>query len=88
MLTLAFTLGLALANPISVYDTSDITFDVPNFDNAPRLNMNTGIPGRPAQSLRSRQKQNEEKLDRILNDLYGDEYKIIRWRGHLIVRKR
>ena len=87
---LAFTLGLALANPINIYDTSDLTFDVPNFNNAPVFNMDTGIPGQPTHVVRSNSKRHEEKLDRILKEFCdtNDEYKFIRFRGHLIVIKR
>tara|TARA_R110000823_G_C15617695_1_gene467229 strand:+ start:178 stop:462 length:285 start_codon:yes stop_codon:yes gene_type:complete len=94
MFILALTLGLALANPIGIHDTSDLTFDVPNFNDAPIFNMNNAIQGsrnlfgQPAGIIRS--KRNAEKLDRILKEFGdpNDEYKFIRFRGHLILIKR
>tara|TARA_R110002051_G_scaffold75105_1_gene136845 strand:+ start:73 stop:363 length:291 start_codon:yes stop_codon:yes gene_type:complete len=96
MLTLAFTLGLALANPISIYDTSDLTVDAPNFNNAPVFSMNNALQGsrnlfgQPTGDVRSNSKRNEEKLDKILKEFGdpNDEYKFIRFRGHLILIKR
>ena len=89
MVGLALSIALSTIEPqIEIYNPRDLTFNVPNFNNAPRLNMNTGIPGSPSRRLESNHRENEEKLDRILDDLYGDEYKFIRWNGHLIVKKR
>ena len=92
----AFTLGIALSNPINIYDTSDIVFDAPNFDNAPVFNMESALSGQgnlfgqPRHEVRSNRKKNEEKLDAILKEFCdpNDEYKFIRWQGHLIVIKR
>ena len=72
------------------HDTRDLTFDVPYFINAPVFNMNTGIPGQPTHVVRSNSKKHEEKLDKILKEFCDpdDEYKFIRFRGHLIIRKR
>ena len=90
MTGLSLAIILTLAPPVDIYDTSDITFDVPYYNNAPVFNMNTGITGQPRHVVRSNRKQHEEKLDKILKEIADpkDEYKFIRFRGHLIVIKR
>jgi len=82
--------------PIRIYYTLDLTFDVPNFDNAPVFNMSNGMSGQgnlfgpPKHEVRSNHKQHEEKLDEILKEFTDpdDAYTFIRWRGQLIVRKK
>jgi hypothetical protein len=93
MIGLALAITAALASPpdISIHDTRDITFPVPYFDNAPKFNMANALHGRNniiGQPTRIERVNNEKKLDKILDDLYGDEYTFIRWNGHLIVRRK
>ena len=86
-------------SPIQIHYTLDLTFDVPNFDNAPKFDMDSALNGArgggslfgdPTHKVESNSKKHEEKLDEILKEFCDpdDEYKFIRWRGHLIVRKR
>ena len=83
-----------LANPIKIHDVQDLTFNVPHFNNAPRFNLNdsltgAGTPfGAPREHRVLNRKRNEEKLVDILLDLYGNDYNIRTWNGHIIVRKR
>jgi len=79
---------------ISIYDTRDITFSVPYFDNAPNFNMDIALQGGrgrlfsdPPHKVESDRKKNEEELDDLLWDLFGEDHEFIRWRGHLIIRE-
>ncbi len=75
---------------VRITEIRDITFDVPNFNNAPRFNLNDSINGttvpfdNPREQIR---KTNEEKLVDILFELYGDEYDIRVWNGHIIYNR-
>lgn len=85
-------LSMVLHGPPQIHDTRDITVDAPRFDNSPRFRLHRGMRGdnpvdRPRERRR-RQGKNQEKLDRILIEMYGDESKIIRFRGHLLLIKR
>ena len=78
---------------VQIVEIRDITFDVPYFDNAPRFNLNDSLNGRnvpfgePRETTTRNRHQNEEKLMDILSELYGDEYDMILWNGHIIYRK-
>ena len=80
------------ATPPQLHNTRDITFEAPRFNNAPRFRHQRGMRGenpvdRP-RDHRRKQGKNQEKLDTILVELYGDKYKIIRWRGNLLILKK
>ena len=85
--SIAITILSLINSPAEVEDVRDITFRVPHFDNAPRFRINNSIPfGQPRQ--RPTVANNEEKLADILIDLYGDEYDIRTWNGHIIYNRR
>ena len=85
--SIAITILSLINSPAEVEDVRDITFRVPHFDNAPRFRMNGATPfGQPRQ--RPTVANIEEKLADILVDLYGDEYDIRTWNGHIIYNRR
>ena len=77
--------------PPTVHDTRDLDFRVPNFDNAPRFDMRDGVRGRnpirQSRETRPRLRENNDDLVLLLRKEFGDKYKIIRWRGKIIVIK-
>ena len=78
---------------IRITEIRDITFNVPNFNNAPRFNLNDSLSGTgtpfsaPRERAAENRKRNEEKLVDILFELYGDEYDIRTWNGHIIYNR-
>ena len=75
---IALMMSPPLAPPLSptieIYDVRDLTFNIPNYvygQDTPRQNRN----------------ENEAVLFDLLNDLYGNEYDMRMWNGHLIVKE-
>ena len=80
------------ATPPQIHDTSDLTFEVPRFNNAPRFRHHRGMRGenpvdKPREHRRNRHKK-REKLDNLIIELYGDKYRVIRWRNQLIILRK
>ena len=80
------------ATPPQIHDTSDLTLEIPRFNNAPRFRHQRGKRGenpvdRPREQRRNRRK-NRDKLDNLIVELYGDKYKVIRWRNQLLILKK
>ena len=91
----ALILSLALAMPAMgttiVVPVSDLLFEVPQFDNAPRFNLNQALngnwtPENPKKKDRKTQKELEKKLIDFMWDEYPDAESIRIWRGNLIIK--
>ena len=91
----ALILSLALAMPAMgttiVVPVSDLLFEVPQFDNAPRFNLNQALngnwtPENPRKKDRKTQKELEKKLIDLMWDEYPDAESIRIWRGNLIIK--
>ena len=91
----ALILSLALAMPVMgttiVVPVSDLLFEVPQFDNAPRFNLNQALNGNwtpesPKKKDRKTQKELEKKLIDFMWDEYPDAESIRIWRGNLIIK--
>ena len=91
----ALILSLALAMPAMgttiVVPVSDLLFEVPQFDNAPRFNLNQALNGNwtpesPKKKDRKTQKELEKKLIDFMWDEYPDAESIRIWRGNLIIK--
>ena len=91
----ALILSLALAMPAMgttiVVPVSDLLFEVPQFDNAPRFNLNQALngnwtPENPRKKDRKTQKELERKLIDLMWDEYPDAESIRIWRGNLIIK--
>ena len=91
----ALILSLALAMPVMgttiVVPVSDLLFEVPQFDNAPRFNLNQALngnwtPENPRKKDRKTQKELEKKLIDLMWDEYPDAESIRIWRGNLIIK--
>ena len=91
----ALILSLALAMPAMgttiVVPVSDLLFEVPQFDNAPRFNLNQALNGNwtpeiPKKKDRKTQKELEKKLIDLMWDEYPDAESIRIWRGNLIIK--
>jgi len=87
--TLALSIMMCLTPP-SVHDTKDLDFRVPNFRNAPKFDLQRSIRGenpiRNPRESRSRLKDRDDHLVRLLRSEFGDRYTIIRWRGSVIIK--
>ena len=91
----ALILSLALAMPVMgttiVVPVSDLLFEVPQFDNAPRFNLNQALngnwtPENPKKKDRKTQKELERKLIDLMWEEYPDAESIRIWRGNLIIK--
>jgi hypothetical protein len=91
----ALILSLALAMPVMgttiVVPVSDLLFEVPQFDNAPRFNLNQALngnwtPENPRKKDRKTQKELEKKLIDLMWEEYPDAESIRIWRGNLIIK--
>lgn len=91
----ALILSLALAMPVMgttiVVPVSDLLFEVPQFDNAPRFNLNQALngnwtPENPRKKDRKTQKELERKLIDLMWEEYPDAESIRIWRGNLIIK--
>ena len=91
----ALILSLALAMPVMgstiVVPVSDLLFEVPQFDNAPRFNLNQALngnwtPENPRKKDRKTQKELERKLIDLMWEEYPDSESIRIWRGNLIIK--
>ena len=91
----ALILSLALAMPVMgstiVVPVSDLLFEVPQFNTAPRFNLNqalngTWTPESPKKKDRKTQKELEKKLIDFMWDEYPDAESIRIWRGNLIIK--
>ena len=91
----ALILSLALAMPAMgttiVVPVSDLLFEVPQFDNAPRFNLNQALNGNwtpesPKKKDRKTQKELERKLIDLMWEEYPDAESIRIWRGNLIIK--
>lgn len=91
----ALILSLALAMPVMgttiVVPVSDLLFEVPKFDNAPRFNLNQALngnwtPENPRKKDRKTQKELERKLIDLMWEEYPDAESIRIWRGNLIIK--
>ena len=91
----ALILSLALAMPAMgttiVVPVSDLLFEVPQFDTAPRFNLNQALngnwtPENPRKKDRKTQKELEKKLIDLMWDEYPDAESIRIWRGNLIIK--
>ena len=85
--------------PIQIYSTLDLTFDIPNFNNAPKFDLDRALRGaagggnllgKPPNKVELDRKKQEETLDEIIMWACDPdvEYSFIRWRGHLIIKKQ
>jgi hypothetical protein len=91
----AIFLSLALAMPVMgttiVVPVSDLLFEIPQFNNAPRFNLNqalngTWIPESPKKVDRKSKKEIERKLIDLLWEEYPDAISIRIWRGNAIIK--
>ena len=91
----ALILSLALAMPVMgttiVVPVSDLLFEVPQFDNAPRFNLNQALNGNwTPENPRKKDRKTQKELERKLIDLMWEEYpyaeSIRIWRGNLIIK--
>tara|TARA_Y100001937_G_C7025968_1_gene287772 strand:+ start:53 stop:355 length:303 start_codon:yes stop_codon:yes gene_type:complete len=76
---------------IYIEDVRDITFDAPNFSNAPQFSLGNSLESKkenPRINSAENIRRNEESLSDVLFDLYGDEYDIRTWNGHIIYNRR
>lgn len=90
IITLALSMVMNFIPP-TIHDTRDLDFRVPNFNNAPRFNVQDGVRGRnpirQQRETRPRPRENNDDLVLLLRKEFGDKYKIIRWRGNIIIIK-
>jgi hypothetical protein len=91
----AILLSLALAMPAMgstvVVPVSDLLFEIPQFKNSPRFNLNqalngTWIPESPKKVDRKSKKEIERKLIDLLWEEYPDALSIRIWRGNAIIK--
>lgn len=91
----AIFLSLALAMPVMgttiVVPVSDLLFEIPQFNNPPRFNLNqalngTWIPESPKKVDRKSKKEIERKLIDLLWEEYPDAISIRIWRGNAIIK--
>jgi len=74
-----------------VVPVSDLLFEIPQFNNAPRFNLNqalngTWIPESPTKIDRKTRKKTEKKLIDLLWEEYPDALSIRIWRGNAIIK--
>jgi len=91
----AIFLSLVLAMPAMgttiVAPVSDLLFEIPQFNNAPRFNLNqalngTWVPESPKKMDRKSKKEIERKLIDLLWEEYPDAISIRIWRGNAIIK--
>ena len=83
MMMYGILLALLMAPPltpsvsptIGIYDVHDLTFSIPNY-----------VYGQD--TPRQSRKENETELFNLLDELFGDEYDMRMWNGHLIVKEK
>ena len=90
-LLLSLVLAMPAMGTTVVVPVSDLLFEVPQFDNAPRFNLNQALNGNwtpesPRKKDRKTQKELEKKLIDFMWDEYPDAESIRIWRGNLIIK--
>lgn len=74
-----------------IYSVSDLLFEIPNFSNAPTLNLNEALQGNVSfsniQKLpRKERKELERKLIRFLWEEFPNAQSISIWNGNVLIR--
>lgn len=95
MRLLALVLSLVLASSAMattiVVPVADLLFEIPQFNGAPRFNLNEALngewtPENPRKTDRKTRRELEKKLINMLWDEYPDAQSIRIWNGNVIIR--
>jgi hypothetical protein len=91
----AFLVALFLATSASaetlIIPVQDLLFEVPQFKESPRMNLNAALngawtPESPRKSKRAERKKIESQLLDLVWEMYPDAQSVRIWRGTLIIK--